>query len=219
MRKYTQLTDDLYDYLVRQRSGANDPILEALRAETMKLGDVSQMAISLEQCTFLTFLVAAIGAKNAVEIGTFTGSSALSIARGLPEDGWLTCFDQADTWTSIAQRFWKQAGVSGRIELRLGDAARLVPAFKPAKPVDFVFIDANKDGYDLYYEAILPHVRIGGVLVFDNMFRHGEILMPAEKQGIEAQSIDRLNKKLALDARVQSVLIPVADGLNLCRKL
>jgi caffeoyl-CoA O-methyltransferase len=219
MRKYTLLDDKLYDYLVQQRSDAADPVLDSLRAETLNLGDVSQMAISLEQYSFLTFLVAAIGAKHAAEVGTFTGSSALSIARGLPSDGRLTCFDQAENWTGIAQRHWHLAGVSGKIELRLGDAARLVPSFKPEQALDFVFIDANKDGYDLYYESLLPHVRSGGVIVFDNMLRHGEILEPVEKQTVEARAINQLNRKLARDPRVQSVLIPVADGLNLCRKL
>lgn len=219
MRKYTLLTDSLYDYLTRHRSGADDPVLEELRAETIKLGDVSGMAISLEQCSFLTFLTAAIGAIHAVEVGTFTGSSALSIARGLPPMGRLTCFDQADDWTGIARHYWKKAGVSDKIELRIGDAATTVSQYEPEHPIDFVFIDANKDGYDLYYESLLPYVRTGGVIVFDNMLRHGEVLDPIAEQTVETQAIDRLNAKLARDPRVQSVLIPVADGLNLCRKL
>lgn len=219
MRKYTPFTDALYDYMVRQRSGADDPVMDALRAETMKLGEVSQMAISPEQCSFLTFLVAAVGARHAAEVGTFTGSSSISIARGLPLGGRLVCFDKDDQWTSVATRYWKQAGVDEKIELRLGDASRLLRAFKPEMPLDFVFIDANKEGYDDYYEALLPHVRAGGVLVFDNMLRHGEVLWPLEKQTAETRTIDRLNRKLAADARVQSVLIPVADGLNLCRKI
>jgi len=219
MRKYTPLTDDLYDYMVQQRSNADDPLLDALREETIKLGDISGMAISLEQAGFLTFLVGATGAKTAVEVGTFTGSSSLCIARGLPAGGKLICFDQADEWTSIARRYWKAADVDEKIELRLGDASKTLPAFKPASPIDFVFIDANKDGYDFYYESLLPHVRTGGVIVFDNMFRHGEILGPVEKQTIETRTIDELNRKLAKDPRVQSVLIPVADGLNLCQKL
>lgn len=219
MRKYTPFTDALYDYMVHQRSGADDPVMDALRAETATLGEVSQMSISPEQCSFLTFLVAAIGARRAVEVGTFTGSSSISIARGLPGDGRLVCFDQDDQWTSIATRYWRQAGVDEKIELRLGDAVRLLRAFKPEAPLDFVFIDANKEGYDHYYEALLPHVRPGGVIVFDNMLRHGEVLWPLKKQTIETQTIDQLNRKLATDTRVQSVLIPVADGLNLCRKL
>ncbi len=219
MRKYTPVTDELYDYMVRQRSNVNDPVMDALRAETATLGEVSQMSISPEQCSFLTFLVAAIGARHAVEVGTFTGSSSLSIARGLPADGRLICFDQDDQWTSIATRYWKQAGVEEKIELRLGDAARLLRAFKPDAPLDFVFIDANKDGYDHYYEALLPHVRSGGVMIFDNMFRHGEVLESPVRQSLEAKTIDTLNRKLAADARVSSVLIPIADGLNLCRKL
>jgi len=219
MRKYTPLTDDLYDYMIHQRSNLHDPVLDALRTETNTLGDVRQMAISEEQADFLTFLVAAIGARHAVEVGTFTGSSSLSIARGLPADGTLICFDQDDQWTSIARRYWTKAGVNKKIELRLGDAATTLPAFHPPAPLDFVFIDANKDGYDLYYESLLPHVRQGGVIIFDNMLRHGEVLQPLAQQTIETQTINKLNHKLACDPRVQSVLIPVADGLNLCRKL
>ena len=219
MRKYTPLTDSLYDYMIHQRSNADDRLLDELRNETSKLGDISQMAISLEQAGFLTFLAGAIGAMHAVEVGTFTGSSSLSIARGLPPGGRLICFDLNDQWTSIARHYWKKAGVDDRIELRLGDASKTLAAFKPASPLDFVFIDANKDGYDFYYESLLPHVRTGGVIVFDNMFRHGEVLGPVEKQTIETRTIDELNSKLAKDPRVQSVLIPVADGLNLCRKL
>jgi caffeoyl-CoA O-methyltransferase len=219
MHKYTPVTDDLYDYMVQQRSTTHDPVMDALRAETATLGEVSQMSISPDQSGFLTFLVAAIGARHAVEIGTFTGTSSISIARGLSPDGKLVCFDKDDQWTSIATRYWKQAGVNEKIEIRLGDAVRLLRAFRPAAPLDFVFIDANKDGYDHYYEALLPHVRPGGVLVFDNMLRHGEVLLPAEKQTLETRTITALNRKLAADPRVQSVLIPVADGLNLCRKL
>jgi len=144
MRKYTPITGELHDYIVRQRSGANDPVLDALRAETMKFGDVSEMAISQQQCDFLTFLVAAIGARHAAEVGTFTGSSSISIARGLPRGGRLVCFDRDDKWTSVAARYWKQAGVDEKIELRLGDASRLLRAFKPEAPLDFVFIDGKQ---------------------------------------------------------------------------
>ena len=219
MHKYTPLTDALHDYMAGQRSRADDPVMEALRAETMTLGDASQMAISEVQSSFLTFLVAAMRARQAVEVGTFTGSSSISIARGLPADGRLVCFDSNEQWTAIARRYWKQAGVDEKIELRLGDAARLLREFKPEFPLDFVFIDANKDGYDDYFEALLPHVRAGGVLVFDNMLRHGEVIWPPEKQTVETRTIDRLNRKLAADPRVESVLVPLADGLNLCRKL
>lgn len=218
MKKYTVLTDPLYDYLTAHSSDAHDPVYAALRAETLKLGGVSGMAISAEQCGFFTLLVAAMGARQAVEIGTFTGSSSLSIARGLPPDGRLTCFDASDEWTSIARRFWQQAGVSARIELRLGDAAQLVPAFVPTAPIDFVFIDADKSGYDLYYEALLPHVRPGGVFVFDNMFRGGDILTAPDKQNADTRALDQLNRKLAADPRVYTVMLPIADGLQVCRK-
>src|SRR5271170_160671 len=141
--KYVKLNDPLYEYLLAQRSNAADPVLDALRAETKKLGDVSAMSISPDQTGFMTLLVAAIGARWAVEVGTFTGMSSISIARGLAPGGKLVCFDQDFKWTSIARRYWMKAGVNDRIDLRLGDAQRLIPHFRSQAPLDFVFIDAD----------------------------------------------------------------------------
>lgn len=216
--KYTPLNDDLYAYLVEQRSNADDPVLEALRLETANLGDISAMAISPDQASLMTVLVAAIGAKWAVEIGTFTGSSSLAIARGLAPGGKLFCFDQSFRWTSIARRYWMRAGVQEKIDLRLGDAHRLLPHFRPKAPLDFVFIDADKESYDMYYEAILPHVRPGGLILFDNMLRGGKVIDPTLKRDPANRAIDQLNRKLAIDDRIQSVMIAVADGLYLCCK-
>src|SRR3954468_1895719 len=115
--KYTQLTDPLYEYVCRYRSRSNDPALDQLQKETLALGDDSRMMIAPEQASFMTLLVAAIGAKNAIEVGTFTGSSSLAIARGLPADGKLICVDASAEWTSIAKKFWKLAGVEHKIEL------------------------------------------------------------------------------------------------------
>jgi len=137
-------------------------VLSALQEETQKLGDISRMSISLDQASLITFLVATMGAKWAVEVGTFTGSSSISIARGLAPGGKLTCFDQDFKWTSIARRYWMKAGLQEKIELKLGNARDLLAHFRPPRPLDFVFIDADKESYDLYYEAILPHVRPGG---------------------------------------------------------
>ncbi len=164
-------------------------------------------------------LVALIGAKWAVEIGTFTGTSSLSIARYLAPGGKLVCFDQDFRYTTIARRYWMKAGVQDKIELRLGDAHRLVPHFRPRNPIDFVFIDADKEAYDTYFELLLPYVRTGGLILFDNMLRGGQVVHPVEKNTPTNRAIDQLNRKLAQDARIQAVLVPIADGLYVCRKL
>jgi caffeoyl-CoA O-methyltransferase len=217
--KYVPLNDAIYDYVIAQRSNANDPILTALQIETQNLGEISQMAISPDQASFISLLVAIIGAKWAVEVGTFTGTSSISIARSLAPGGKLVCFDQDFKFTSIARRYWIKAGVQDRIDLRLGDAHRLVPHYRPTNLLDFVFIDADKEGYDFYFETLLPYVRSGGLILFDNMLRGGQLIHPVEKHTPANRAIDQLNRKLAADNRIQSVLIPMADGLVVCRKL
>jgi len=216
--KYVVLNDPLYEYLLQQRSDADDSVLDALGAETRNLGEISKMAISQDQASFITFLVKLIGAKWAVEVGTFTGTSSISIARGLAPGGKLMCFEQDFRWISIARRYWMKAGVQDRIELRLGKAQDLLAHYRPQAPLDFVFVDADKESYDYYYEALLPLMRTGGLLIFDNMLRGGELLDPNLRNTPANRAIDQLNRKLATDNRVQSVLIAVADGLHLCRK-
>jgi caffeoyl-CoA O-methyltransferase len=215
--KYVALTDAIYNYVIAQRSNANDPLLAALQMETENLGEISRMAISPDQASLISLLVALIGAKWAVEVGTFTGTSSLSIARHLAPGGKLVCFDQDFKFTSIARRYWLKAGVQDRIDLRLGDAHLLLPDFRPQNPLDFVFIDADKEAYDFYYETLLPYVRTGGLILFDNMLRGGQVVDPVEKNTPTNRAIDQLNRKLAADSRVQSVLIPIADGLVVCR--
>jgi caffeoyl-CoA O-methyltransferase len=216
--KYVALTDELNDYVLAHRSNTNDPVLTALRAETKSLGEVSEMAISLYQADFLNFLVKITGVKWAVEVGTFTGTSSISIARGMLTGGKLICFDQDFKWTSIARRYWQKAGVQDRIDLRLGRAGDLLRRFRPPYPLDFVFIDADKESYDIYYEALLPSVRTGGLIVFDNMLRGGQVIDPVNRNEPATRAINLMNRKLATDDRVQSILLPIADGLHLCRK-
>ncbi len=216
--KYIALTDRIYEYAVNQRSHAADPVLAELMEETRKLGAASEMAIGPDQASLISLLVSAIGARNAIEIGTFTGSSSISIARYLAPGGKLVCFDQDFRYTSIARRYWIKANVQDRIDLRLGDAHRLLPHYKPRDLVDFVFIDADKEGYDFYFETILPYVRVNGLILFDNMLRGGEVADPARRNSGVNKAIDALNRKLATDPRVQTVLLTVADGLTLCRR-
>ena len=214
--KFVALDDDLCRYVVSHRSGARDPLLDDLRSETERLGSISQMLVSPEQGTLLTLLTAALQVRSAVEVGTFTGYSAICIARGLPAGGRLLCIDINEDWTAIARRYWKRAGLDDRIELRLGGGKAELEALSEGARFDLAFIDADKPSYDLYYELVLPHVRQNGLIAFDNMLQHGRVLNPGDPS---AQAIDSLNKKLAADARVECVLLTIADGLMLCRKI
>jgi len=215
--KYIPLTDSLYHYLSRFRSDASDSVLHALRAETDTLGDLSQMQIGEEQGTFMSILVTAIGAQSAIEVGTFTGYSSLCIARALPPSGRLICIDQSQEWTSVARKYWAQAGLQNRIDLCLGDAIPILKQLEPGLTFDFAFIDAEKTQYDAYYELILPRVRPNGLILFDNMLWGGRLGAGPIKEP-SGLAIDALNHKLAKDPRIETVLLPIADGLQLCRK-
>jgi caffeoyl-CoA O-methyltransferase len=215
--KYISLNDRLYCYVCACRSDAGDPILEALQAATESLGDISRMQISREQGSFMTLLTAAIGAKSAIEVGTFTGYSSLCIARGLAPRGRLICVDQSEEWTSIARQFWQRAGVENKIELRLGPAVATLKKLDRHLRFDFAFIDADKTEYDAYYELILPRIRQNGLILFDNMLWGGRLGTGRILQA-SGKAIEKLNRKLARDKRVESVLLPIADGIHLCRK-
>jgi caffeoyl-CoA O-methyltransferase len=215
--KYVALTDPLYDYIASHRSRVVDPLLDALRTETESLGDIARMLISPEQGDFLTLLTKLLDVRSAIEVGTFTGYSSICLARGLANGGRLHCFDVNAEWTAIAQRYWKKDAVASRIELQLGDAKELLPDWKPRALLDLAFIDADKPGYDAYFEILLPKMKPNGLFIFDNMVWGGRIIEQplTDPDGL---AIDRLNRKLASDPRVESVLLPIADGLHLARK-
>ena len=215
--KYVALNDALYDYVVRCRSRAGDPLLDALRAETEALGDIARMLISREQGDLLTVLTRLLNVRSAAEVGTFTGYSSICIARGLALDGRLTCFDLSTEWTAIARRSWKKAGLADRMELRLGDARENLTTWEPEEPLDLVFIDADKTGYDAYFEILLPKMKANGLFIFDNMLWGGRVVEEPRDEP-DGMAIDLLNHKLARDPRVESVLLPLADGLHLARK-
>ena len=215
--KYTSLNGRLYRYVCACRSDAGDPILDALRATTESLGAISRMQISREQGSFMTLLVAAIGANSAIEVGTFTGYSSLCIARGLAPRGRLICIDQSEEWTAIARKYWAQAGVEKKIELRLGPALPTLKKLDRQLRFDLAFIDAEKSEYDAYYELILPRIRQNGLILFDNMLWGGR-LGAGRIRDASGRAIEKLNRKLAQDERIESVLLPVADGIHLCRK-
>ena len=219
MPKYVPLNDELYSYVAAQRSNAVDPLLAALQIETENMGEAGRLMVGPDQGALISLLVSLVGAKWAVEVGTFTGMSSICIARNLAVGGKLFCFEQDFKVTSVARRYWIRAGLQDKIDLRLGDARRLLPHFKPRDLIDFVFIDADKESYDFYYETILPYVRPGGLIVFDNMLRGGEVVHPVAKTRPINRAVDALNRKLSTDTRVQSVLIPMSDGMSICRKI
>ena len=216
--KYTALTDPLHQYVCRHRTGAADNALQRLRRETLALGDEARMQISEEQGSFLTILTAAIGAARAIEVGTFTGYSSICIARGLPEDGHLICLDASEEWTAMARRYWKETGVDHKIDLCIGPALGHLRRLDSGTVFDLAFIDADKSEYDDYFELLLPHVRSNGLLILDNMLWGGRVIDDAMASDPDTRSINAMNAKLAADPRVECVLLPVADGLQICRK-
>ena len=214
--KFTALNPALYDYLVDHNPPPDD-VQRALTEETAALGPISMMQIAVEQGAFLTWLTALLDVELAVEIGTFTGSSAISIARGLAPGGRLVCCDVSEEWTTIARRYWKQAKLDDRIELRLGPAIETLRAMPTTPPIDLAFIDADKTSYRAYYEAILPRLSPRGVIVFDNVLWGGSVADPTA-QDESVQAIRALNDAVASDTRVQAVMLPVADGITLVRR-
>lgn len=212
------LTQELSDY-VRAGTEQPDDVVADLVAETALLasrGEVpATFQIAQEQGAFMQLITRALGVRRAIEIGTFTGLSALVVARGLPADGSLLCLDASEEWTTIARRYWERAGVADRIELRVGDAHSSLRAL-PAEPVfDLAFVDADKTGYADYVEQLHPRMADGGLVLLDNTLRQGRVLTPETD---DDRAVVELNAALVADPRWETVLLPVSDGLTLLRK-
>jgi caffeoyl-CoA O-methyltransferase len=216
MDKFVALNGDLYRYMVDHRS-ERDAVLRELMAETEGLGPVSLMQISAEQGAFMTLLARAIGARSAVEVGTFTGYSSLCIARGLPDDGRLLCCDVNEQWTSIGRKYWEMAGVAGKIDLRIAPALKTLRALPSGEQFDLAFIDADKTNYSNYYEEILARLRRNGLILFDNVFWMGQVV-DATDTSEDTVALRALNDALAQDKRVDAVMLPISDGLTIVRK-
>lgn len=218
MAKITSLTQDLCRFMLRNRT-SEDRLLGELRRETEeKIGALAGMMISEEQGLFLRMLVAAAGAKQVVEVGTFTGYSAVCMAAALPTDGKLLCCDVSEEWTSIGRRYWRRSGLADRIELRIAPALDTLRALPREPPVDFAFVDADKDNYVAYFEALLPKLRANGLLAFDNVMWHNW-MMDAANQDAETIGIREFNDHILGDPRIETVMLHVGDGLTLIRKL
>jgi caffeoyl-CoA O-methyltransferase len=214
--KSFHLGPEIHDYLVAHGTPA-DPVLRDLAEETARLGSIAMMQIAPEQGAFMTLLARAIGARRVVEVGTFTGYSALCIARGLPEEGRLLACDVSEEWTKIATRYWERAGVAGRIELRLGPAIETLRSLPMEPRFDMGFIDADKPSYPAYYEEILARLRPGGLILVDNVLWFGRVVDPAADDP-QTLAIRAFNDQVAADPRVDCVMLPVSDGLTLLRK-
>ncbi len=212
------LTPELTDY-VRGASEALDDVARDLLAETAALAERGEapatFQIAPEQGAFMQLLTRALGARRAIEIGTFTGFSALCIARGLPDDGWLLCLDRSEQWTAVARRYWSRAGVGERIELRLGDALPTLRSLPEEPTFDLAFVDADKTGYPAYVDELHPRMAPNGVVLLDNTLRSGKVLAPATD---DDHALVALNASLATDPRWETVLLPLADGLTMLRK-
>ena len=212
------LTPQLADY-VRESSEPVDRIAADLIAETAAMAERGEapatMQIAPEQGAFMRLLASALGARRAIEIGTFTGLSALCVARGMPADGSLLCLDVSEEWTAVARKFWARAGVEARIELRLGPALETLRALPEVETFDLAFVDADKTGYSAYVEELYLRMAGNGVVLLDNTLRAGRVVAPETD---DDRAIAALNAALAADPRWEAVLLPMADGLTMLRK-
>ncbi len=212
------MTDPLYDYYLTVAL-REPPLLRELREETARMPQ-ARMQIAPEQGQFMALLTELIGARRALEIGTFTGYSALCVALAMPADGRLVACDISEEYTAVARRYWARAGVADRIELRLGPAKATLDALLAAGAgggFDFAFIDADKENYDAYYERALALLRRGGLLAVDNVLWNGAVADPA-KTDADTTAIRALNARIRDDARVSMTMVPIGDGLTLARK-
>jgi caffeoyl-CoA O-methyltransferase len=217
-RRRSRFTDQAIEDYAAAHSTQPDAHQLALQAVTKeRTGQASGMQIGDDQAVLMEMLVRAIGAKRAVEVGTFTGYSALATARGLGPDGHLLCCDVSEEWTSIARDAWERAGVADRIELRIGPGIETLRSLPAGEQFDFAFIDADKPNYPAYYEEILPRVRAGGLILLDNMLQGGRVIDESvDNESVRA--IREMNDILAKDARVSVVLLPIGDGVSFVQK-
>jgi caffeoyl-CoA O-methyltransferase len=208
----TQITQEMVEYLARH--ARQDEVLARVARETAELPR-AVMATTPDEAALLTFLARLIGARRALEIGTFTGYGAISIARGLASDGRLTCLELSEEYAAIARRNVESAGLGDRVEIVVGPAAEALRAMPEEPTFDYVFIDADKPAYPEYYELVLSRLVAGGLLLLDNVLLRGAVIDPQEER---ARIVAELNERITADERVDSVMAFVADGLTFVRK-
>lgn len=207
----------LNDYLLAHCTAPDDLLRDLAEETRAATGGAAGMQISHDEGALLTMLVQMIGARDAVEVGVFTGYSSICITRGLPADGHLLACDVSEEWTSIARRYWQRAGLSEQIDLRIAPALETLRALPAGPGIDFAFIDADKVGYPLYYEEIVTRLRPGGLIVLDNVLREGRVVDPTS-QDVADIAIREVNDAITADKRVDSVMLPVRDGVTIVRR-
>jgi predicted O-methyltransferase YrrM len=213
VRKSLEISDKLMGYL-HSVSLKESEVAARLREETAGLPSAN-MQIAPEQGQFMAWLLEVMEARQVLEVGTFTGYSALVMASAIGAAGKVTTLDVSPEWTAIARRYWHEAGVAERIELKLGPAAETLKTL--TGPYDFAFIDADKTNYTVYYEAVLPLVRTGGVIAIDNVLWSGRVADPTDSTP-ETDALRKLNLHIQKDERVTMSLLAIGDGMTLCRK-
>jgi caffeoyl-CoA O-methyltransferase len=219
--KFTSVDETLHRYLV-EHGARQDEVLRRVEEETTAMGEISTMQIAPDQGAFMTLLARAIGAREALEVGTFTGYSAICIARGLEPGGRLLCCELSEEYAETAARNVEDAGVAERVEIRVGPAADTLAALPEREVFDLTFIDADKTGYPTYYEEALKRTRPGGLILLDNVLAGGAIAAPDEEvPGDWSESVAALrqiNDQLVGDERVDLAMVGIADGLTIARK-
>jgi caffeoyl-CoA O-methyltransferase len=216
------VTPELHAYILEHCS-PRDEVQRWLIERTAEFGEVARFQIAPEQGILLTMLTRLTRAEHAVEIGTFTGYSSICIARGLAAGGKLVCCDISEEWTAVAREAWRRTGLTERMDLRIGRALDTVDALPPEEHIDFAFVDADKKPYWDYYSALITRVRPGGVIVFDNVFRRGDVVDSRRAQAggggdPDPAALHEFNGRLARDERVDVVMLPIADGLTIAQK-
>jgi caffeoyl-CoA O-methyltransferase len=210
------LNPDVAAYLHAQAPAVDD-VLAELAAHNAGLGSVAQMQIAPDQGAFLTLIARLVSPRFAVEVGSFTGYSGICLARGLAEGGRLLCCDVSEEWTSVAQKYWERAGVRDRIELRLAPALETLQLLPDDPEIDLAFIDADKQGYRGYWDEIVSRLRPGGVVLVDNVLWSGKVADDSV-QDDDTRALRAFNDYVRTDERVESVLVPIADGLTVARR-
>jgi caffeoyl-CoA O-methyltransferase len=214
--KYTALDDDIHAYMV-SRGVRQDDVLARVQGETAAMGSIAAMQIAPDQGAFMEILTRAIGATEALEVGTFTGYSAISIARGLAPGGRLLCLELSEEYATTAARNLEDAGVAERVEIRVGPAAESLRALPERELFDLVFIDADKTGYQVYFEEALKRTRPNGLILLDNVLQDGRVVDPGPDDE-SAQAVAELNDRLATDHRIDIAMVAIADGITIARK-
>ena len=218
-RTRSQFVEDAVAAYALAHSSGPDEVQIALQDVTReRTGGAAGMQIGDDQAVLMEIIARAMGAQRAVEVGTFTGYSALAVARGMGPEGRLLCCDVSEEWTAVAREYWERAGVSDRIELRLGPAMDTLRALPREEQFDLAFVDADKTGYPAYYQEIVPRLRRGGLLLADNTLQGGNVL-DARAGDASTVAIRTFNDTVAADPRVRAVLLPIGDGVTFLQKL